>query len=160
MADAELEAMGKVLAALADLEPPVRARVIRWINEKLDLLPLLDAATQQDNEIKTRHASNATPAAADGAEGKFDVSLASHIRGKGADGSQTQRFLVTSDWLRRRGQSNLTSGAIAKALTENQQARLANPADCLNKNVAKGFCEKTKDGFFITPEGLRELGYK
>ena len=46
--DPELEAMAKVLDALADLEAPARARVIKWINEKLNLLPLIDAAKAED----------------------------------------------------------------------------------------------------------------
>lgn len=95
-----------------------------------------------------------TPSMDDG--GAFTMSLAAYIRAKGAEGNQTKRFLVTADWLRRRGQ-HLTTSSVAKALVENQQRRLANPADCLNKNVSKGFCEKTKDGFFITPEGLDSL---
>ena len=150
--DPELTAMSKVLAALADLEPPARARVIRWINEKLDLLPLIDAVTRADEQIV-----RANGKAADEPP-KFQMSLASHIRAKGADGNQVLRFLVTADWLRLRGQA-ISTTAVAKALQENQQSRLANPSDALNKNVGKGFCEKTKDGFFITPEGLRELGY-
>ena len=46
--DPELEAMAKVLDALADLEAPARARVIKWINDKLNLLPLIDAAKAED----------------------------------------------------------------------------------------------------------------
>lgn len=88
----------------------------------------------------------------------FSTSLAAYVRNKGADGNQTLRFLVTANWLRKRGISILTASAVAKALSDNHQSRLANPADCLNKNVSKGFCEKNKDGFFITPEGLKELG--
>lgn len=88
----------------------------------------------------------------------FTTSLAAYIRSKGAEGNQTLRFLVTANWLRKRGTSVLTASAVAKALSDNHQSRLANPADCLNKNVSKGFCEKNKDGFFITPEGLKELG--
>ncbi len=157
MPDPELAAMGKVLEALSDLEPPARARVIKWINEKLDLLPLLDQVTAHDRQRVEEISRNRESTGPEGE--KFTKSLASYIREKGADGNQTQRFLVTADWLRRRGQA-LSSGAVAKALTDNQQSRVSNPADCLNKNVGKGFCEKTKDGsFFITPEGLKELGY-
>ena len=85
-------------------------------------------------------------------------SLASYLKAKGADAKQVQRFLATAAWLFRRGNENLNTGAISKALTEHHQKRLANPADCLNKNVGKGYCEKTKDGFFITPEGWQSLG--
>jgi hypothetical protein len=45
-------------------------------------------------------------------------------------------------------------------LVDNQQKRLANPADCLNKNVSKGFCEKNDGGFYITPEGLKKLEHE
>jgi hypothetical protein len=62
--------------------------------------------------------------------------------------------------LRRRGAQKLTSALISKALTDNHQKRLANTADCLNKNVSKGFCEKANGGFYITPEGLKKLGHE
>jgi hypothetical protein len=52
----------------------------------------------------------------------------------------------------------LTTSAVAKALKENHQKRLANASDCLNQNTKKGFCEKSGKGFFITPEGLTHLG--
>jgi hypothetical protein len=87
-------------------------------------------------------------------------SLAAHIKGKGGDSNQNQRFLATADWLRLKGQTGLKANMVSKALQENQQKKLSNPADCLNQNVAKGFCEKTSDGFFITPEGLATLGHQ
>ncbi len=85
-------------------------------------------------------------------------SLASHIKKHNADKNQRKRFLVTADWIRLRGKPDLTTASVANALQENQQAKLTNPADCLNKNASKGYCEKTPDGFFITPEGLEFLG--
>lgn len=85
-------------------------------------------------------------------------SLASHIKAKKAEKNQVLRFLATAQWLTSREDAPLTSAAVARALSDHNQKRLANPADCLNKNVAKGFCEKRKDGsFFITPEGLEAL---
>jgi hypothetical protein len=84
--------------------------------------------------------------------------LATFIKAKGGDNSQVKRFLATAAWLRRRGQTNLTTAAVSKALADNQQKRLGNPADCLNQNVSKGHCEKTPNGgFYITPDGLREV---
>lgn len=85
-------------------------------------------------------------------------SLASHIKAKKADKNQVLRFLATAQWLTSRDEAPLTTSAVAKALSDHNQKRLANPADSLNKNVAKGLCEKRKDGsFFITPEGLEAL---
>jgi hypothetical protein len=91
---------------------------------------------------------------------QFKATLASYIREKSAEASQVDRFLVTADWLRRRGADKLTTAAVSKALKAHQQKRLANAADSLNKNVSKGYCEKADGGFFITPDGLRKLGYE
>lgn len=91
----------------------------------------------------------------------FTDSLASYIKEKGGDSNQVKRFLATADWLRRRGSEQLASAMVTKALSDNQQKRLSNPADCLNQNVGKGFCEKGSDRtFFITPSGMEELGHK
>lgn len=87
-------------------------------------------------------------------------SLASHIKERGGDKSQTRRFLATADWLRRKGEKGLKTAKVSAALKENQQKRLANPSQSLNDNVSQGFCEKDSQGFFITQEGLKELGYK
>jgi hypothetical protein len=94
------------------------------------------------------------------AGGKFSKSLATHLSEKQATSNQTLRFLATADWLRQKGQGPLTSTAVAQALKNNHQNRLANPADCLNKNAAKGFVEKDGKTFFITPEGLAHLGHQ
>ena len=94
----------------------------------------------------------------DGAKAPFDQSLASYIREKNGDSSQLQRFLVTADWLRKRGDTSIKTGTVTAALKTNQQKRLSNPSDCLNKNVSQGFCEKNGAVFFITPDGLNALG--
>ena len=88
----------------------------------------------------------------------FTESLASFLKSKGAEGNQNKSFLATAGWLRRRGNTTLTTAMVSKALKDNQQKRLGNAAECLNQNVGKGFCEKTSDGFYISPEGLKSLG--
>lgn len=97
---------------------------------------------------------------ANGGENGPVSSLASHIKEHGGEKSQPRRFLATADWLRRKGEKGLKTAKVSAALKENQQKKLANPAQCLNDNVSQGFCEKDSQGFFITPEGLKELGYK
>jgi hypothetical protein len=87
----------------------------------------------------------------------FNTTLASYIKEKHGETNQVDRFLIAADWLRRRGTALLTTASVTKALRENQQKRLGNPADCLNKNVSKGYCEKTAEGFFITPDGINKL---
>jgi len=95
-----------------------------------------------------------------GNPGNFAETLASYLRAKGGETNQIQRFLATADWLRRRGIQSLTTAAVSKALSENQQKKLTNPSECLNRNVSKGYCEKSGDGFYITPDGLKALGYQ
>jgi len=85
--------------------------------------------------------------------------LASHIKLKGGESSQVKRFLAAADWLRRKGDKNLTTAKVSKALADSHQKRLSNAAECLNQNVSKGFCEKNGKEFYITPEGIRDLGY-
>ena len=85
-------------------------------------------------------------------------SLVSYLRAKGGETVQVQRFLATAAWLYHRGSKDLTTSTVTKALRDNQQKRLGNPSDCLNKNVTRGFCEKISGGFFITPDGWRQLG--
>ena len=87
----------------------------------------------------------------------FKGSLASCLKATGGESKQVQRFLATAGWLFKRSQTQLTPTVVAKALTDHHQKKLANPADCLNQNCAKGYCEKTKDGFYITPEGWAAL---
>lgn len=85
-------------------------------------------------------------------------SLATYIKAKKGDKNQNNRFLATAHWLSGRNEEQLTAKAVANALSNHNQKRLANPAHCLNQNVRKGYCEKRKDGsFFIAPEGLDAL---
>ena len=92
------------------------------------------------------------------AASSFTTTLAEHIRTHDANGNQVKRFLVTADWLRRKGQP-LTTANVKKALTDNHQLKIPNPGDALNKNVTKGHIEKDGGGFYISPSGKTELGY-
>jgi hypothetical protein len=97
--------------------------------------------------------------AADSSAGKSNGSLSSFLKTTGGDSNQTRRFLATAAWLRGRGQvGDLTTSMVAKALQENHQKKITNASDCLNKNCEKGYCEKTKAGFFVTEEGKTALG--
>jgi hypothetical protein len=130
-----------------------------WLSEQFD--KLLDALSR----VEIQKIKNAVPEnrnqnnLADDSSEEFGTALATYIKEKNADGNQNKRFLVTADWLRRRGQKDLKTALVTKALSDNHQKRLSNPADCLNQNTAKGFTEKRGGSFFITPEGLKELGH-
>lgn len=128
-----------------------------WLAEQLD--KVLKAAQGVVHIPPTPEASASLAHALPTSGDQFKTSLSSYIKERGGESSQVDRFLITADWLRRRGAATLATAAISKALTDNHQKRLTNPADCLNKNVSKGFCEKTAGGFYITPEGLKKLGH-
>jgi hypothetical protein len=91
---------------------------------------------------------------------KFAKSLATYLSEKQAHSNQVLRFLVTADWLRLRGVTPLNTKAITEALRNNNQSRIGNGPDVLNKNAAKGHIEKDGKNFFITPEGLISLGHQ
>jgi hypothetical protein len=85
--------------------------------------------------------------------------LAAFLKLKNATTNQTKKFLATAKWLHDRDKKDrLTTGDVTKALADNQQSRLGNASDCLNKNVAKGFSEKDGNGFYVTEEGRAEVG--
>jgi len=132
----------------------------QWLSEQLSKI-LATAAElsklQPPPPAAAPHAANKAGASSVG--GGSVGTLASHIRLKNGESNQVKRFLATSDWLRLRGETSLTTAKVAKALSDHQQKRIGNPADALNQNVRKGHCEKKGDGFFITPDGLSELGY-
>ncbi|MGH9932750.1 MAG: hypothetical protein ACREA9_26400 [Pyrinomonadaceae bacterium] len=131
-----------------------------WLAEQLDKVLKAAPELSRTPAKPTNSAHSALPDSAPVDPANFTVSLSSYIKEKGGESNQVDRFLITADWLRRRGVSNLATVAVSKALTDNHQKRLANPADCLNKNVSKGLCEKAETGFYITPEGLKKLGHE
>jgi hypothetical protein len=133
-----------------------------WVAAQLD--KVLAAAPTLSTSAKHQEpagsgAMGGSGATVSNADSSFTSPLAKHIKEKGGESKQVKRFLATADWLRRRGTAELTTAAVSKALSANHQKGLANAADCLNQNIAKGFCEKTGSGFFITPDGLKDLGY-
>jgi hypothetical protein len=102
-------------------------------------------ATQSRSESSDPGAENNTSATSQ--------TLASFLRDKNAATNQVRKFLATAVWLHARGKRRLTTADVTRALKDSSQTRLGNPADCLNKNVAKGHCEKDGKEFFVTTEG-------
>jgi hypothetical protein len=88
------------------------------------------------------------------------VPLATFLKEKSATTNQVKKFLATAVWLHDSNkQERLTSGDVKTALKTANQNKLTNPANCLNQNAAKGFCEKDgSNGFFVTDEGRESLG--
>jgi hypothetical protein len=130
-----------------------------WLSKQLDKIIEAAPSLARIEPYLAASANEASPNPGPTApEGVFTQTIASYIKAKQGDTNQQRRFLATANWLRRRGNTNLTTAAVTKALQDHHQKRLSNPADCLNKNVNRGYCEKTGDGFFITTDGLALLG--
>lgn len=129
----------------------------QWLEQQLD--KILEAAPRlaKIEPYAAPSPTNSVDSRSHNAAGEFTETLVSYVKVAGGESTQVKRFLATADWLQRRGNTNLTTAAVSKALQDNHQKRLSNPADCLNKNVAKGYCEKKGNGFFITPDGLKAL---
>lgn len=84
-------------------------------------------------------------------------SLATFLQEKNPSKSQLGKFLATAVWLEAKGNKRLSTSEITKALSNSNQGRLSNPADCLNKNVKKGYCQREGKEFFVTQEGKDSL---
>lgn len=136
--DKEIEAIGSVNEALAGLAEDEVARVLQWAADRFNV-----------RDLKRQGG---------GGEGG-NVTLASFLKQTNSKSSQIQRFLATAEWLHRSGKEALTTRDVSIALDKNRQNKLSNPADCLNRNVTKGFCEKRGGGqFYVADEGRKTLG--
>jgi len=148
------KAQGKVEIKIGNLSFSAE-RDQQWLAEQLS--KVIEAASPVIAQVNSgggqARSSDTVPPS-----GAFDDSLASYLKAKGGESKQVHRFLATAGWLFRRGTKELTSSLVAKALADNHQKRLSNPADCLNKNCSKGHCEKRKNDFFVTPQGWKALG--
>ena len=91
-----------------------------------------------------------------GSGGGAAGTLAAFLKKSNAD-NQTKRFLATADWLHQKGTDPIKTSDVSKALSDNHQRKLGNPAQCRNQNVKAGYCEKKGSGFYVTDEGRATL---
>jgi hypothetical protein len=128
----------------------------KWLSEQLDKIlekiPELSKVAPPEPEQNGGGKSPRTHKIATG-------TLASFLKEKNATTNQTRKFLATATWLQdREKRTRVSTNDVTTALSANSQTRLGNAADCLNKNVGKGFCEKDGKQFFVTEEGRAEIG--
>lgn len=120
-------------------------------------LPELIARLSRFEPRESRHGGHAGEGGAGRRTGDPGT-LAAFLKSKSVGNSGVRKFLATAEWLHLKGSKNLKTGEVTHALRDNRQGRLPNPADCLNKNVTKGHCEKIGREFFVTDEGRASLG--
>src|SRR5215813_810452 len=127
-----------------------------WVAKQLDKIldkaeKLIELAPPESNDGETAH----KPMGNDSVIAK--KTLPAFLQEKNATTKQVKKFLATAVWLESKGQNRLSTGDVTKALSDSNQKRLGNPADCLNQNVSKGYCEKDGKQFFVTDEGKSSL---
>jgi hypothetical protein len=89
---------------------------------------------------------------------EITAALGKYLQDKNATTNQVRKFLATALWLHDRGGvKEIATADVTKALRDNHQSRIQNAAKELGRNIAKGYCERTANGFFVTPEGKVSL---
>jgi hypothetical protein len=84
--------------------------------------------------------------------------LPAFLKDANATSKQVDKFLAASIWIEAKGKARITTADVTSALKTANQSRLSNPADCLAKNINKGFCERDGKDFFVTEDGKKSLG--
>lgn len=125
-----------------------------WLEKQLDKLLASAPSLAAIHPL-----GDSTAAEGSGGIGSTEVgTLPIFLQKKAATKSHVRQFLATAEWLHLKGARRIQTNDVTKALSDSNQPRLTNPADCLNKNVGKGHCEKEGKAFFVTPEGKTTLG--
>jgi hypothetical protein len=83
--------------------------------------------------------------------------LAAFLTSKNAKKRDSKKFLAAAAWLHAGGKERLTPTEVNDALDKNNQGKVTNPALVLSRHVAKGSCERSGDGFYVTEEGQASL---
>ncbi len=128
-----------------------------WVAKQLDkiisqadkLIQLAPPSTPEGDETGLK------PMGKDSAIAK--MTLPSFLKEKSASKNQVKKFLATAIWLESKGQKRVQTSDITHALNDGNQGRLTNPANCLNQNVSKGYCEKDGKQFYVTEDGKKSL---
>jgi hypothetical protein len=132
-----------------------------WVAAQLD--KILEKAPELTKLAPKKQAAKMAPSDSNQAiQMQQDDSIAQQtlpgfLQERGAIKPQIRKFLATAIWLTAKDKDRLATSDVTQALRESKQSRLSNASDCLNKNVAKGFCEKDGKEFFVTQEGKDSL---
>lgn len=123
----------------------------------------LSGLTQEAAELAVSSGSTPMNVAAAAETGNSVGQLSDFLKrfnGSGSEQTQTDKHLATSAWLHLSGYERIASGNVVDALQNHNETALANPSDCLAKNVTKKLCERySKRGpYFVTAKGFRHLG--
>ena len=159
---AEIEFEGNPEFLKTEIMPTVE-KILGMVESRADLQrtsepPIVEQPKLQDGSIENKSASPPAFELPNENAGRTGSSLPSYLKLKNADNNETRRMLAAAGWLHIRGAKELTRSLVVDTLRETQQSKFSNPSKFVSENVSKGFCERTKTGFFVTPEGWQQLG--
>jgi len=134
-----------------------------WLAQQLDKvlakipeIPLTTEGSAGDASDKTF--ATPTSAAPQKQTGKVIATLAAFIKEKKATGNQARKFLATATWLHdTKGMNRVATADVTKALSEHNQGKLTNAAQCLINNAKSGGVVREGKQFYVTDEGRAEL---
>ncbi len=133
-----------------------------WLAEQLDkiLAQAKELVELSPSQPSPSQAPAATHQPADFSKNSSisNQTLAKFLKSNNATTAQVDKFLVTAIWCEAKGKNRLKTSDITTALKNANQSKLGNPADCLNGNVGKGYCEKDGKEFYVTQEGKDKVG--
>jgi hypothetical protein len=135
-----------------------------WLAEQLDKIidkaeDLIELAPPPAPIQTAPPAAQYQAADLSGASEVAKQSLATFLKSKNATVAQVDKFLATAVWVEAKEKKNrIQTSDVSKALKNASQTKLNNPADTLNQNVSKGYCEKDGKDFFVTQEGKDKIG--
>jgi hypothetical protein len=128
-----------------------------WLTSQLDkVLEKAETLAASGAGRASAHARAEDEARVGGGDTDVGI-LASFLTRTQASTNQVRRFLATAEWLHRKGTKQLKTRDVTKALQDNHQKRLGNPADCLARLVGKGHADKIGSEFYVTDEGRASL---
>jgi hypothetical protein len=132
-----------------------------WLAKQLDkliqhapTLLRLSPDIESHSEVRTASRDGDHKTAPAGKAG----TLAAFLTARGAKTKDNRKFLATAAWLHDKGHSRLTAADVTKALDENSQGKVTNPALVLSRHISKGHCERSGSQFYVTDEGRKSLG--
>lgn len=134
-----------------------------WLSKQLDKilakLPELVSVEIPESQSSNSDNNGNDGGASTGQKSKNQrTTLASFLKEKKATtGNQQRKFLATAQWLQDGGINRVATGDVTKALSEHNQGKLTNAAQCLINLTKAGWVVREGKQFYVTEEGHTEL---
>jgi len=131
----------------------------KWVATQLD--KVLDRAPGILTIVPpepTRNANGGGSGGGGSSRSKSAGPLAAFLKSAKVGGNQTKLYLATAEWLHLQGKDHLRTADVTKAISDNKQGKLGNPAQCLVNNVSAGYCVREGKDFYVSPQGRQSLG--